>query len=340
MMNKKILWVIAIIWLFSPLKVIAQEGSLNYNITPVFPESQAEDNKSYFDLILAPGEKETIYLKLQNLRQEPIELEVTAHTAFTNVTGVVEYGADAEETDPTLPYELSNLIEGPQDVSLAANETKTVAFDLHMPKEEFDGVLAGGMRISEVKNEQGDNVNDEEGMEIKNEFAYVVGVVVGNSRSYIQPSIDLLNVFADQLNGRNVISATIQNFTPTFVNQLGVEASVLRVVDNEILYEASKEMMQMAPNSHFHFPISLDGDRFQSGEYILKLKATSGEENWEWERQFSIETDEARTLNRMDVTIDTSPNWWMIGTILLCVILIGVIFYILLSNRQRLIERK
>ncbi|MDB1690140.1 DUF3324 domain-containing protein, partial [Enterococcus casseliflavus] len=194
--------------------------------------------------------------------------------------------------------------------------------------------LAGGLRITEVKEEQEETTSNEEGVAIKNEFAYVIGVIVSNSRDSVQPNLDLLDVFADQLNYRNVISATIQNFTPTFVNRMAVEATIQRVGEDEVLYEASEEMMQMAPNSNFDFPISLEGDRFQSGDYVLNLKATSGEEEWVWQQTFTIETDEARSLNRADVTIDSSLNWWMICTFSLFVLLVGVVLYFVIQKRK------
>ena len=50
----------------------------------------------------------------------------------------------------------------------------------------------------------------------------------------------------------------------------------------------------MASNSHFHFPISLEGDRFHSGNYVLRLKATLGDE--EWERPFTIEGETVQSL--------------------------------------------
>ncbi|MFP8918501.1 DUF916 and DUF3324 domain-containing protein [Enterococcus innesii] len=325
--------------LFSLLLVffpsVAQaEETLSFYVTPEFPESQIEGSNSYFDLNLGAGETETLALKLQNASSEAIQVQVSPHTAYTNVHGVVEYGKDAQEPDNSLMYSLDELIDPTGVVELAGNETKTITVPLHMPEELFEGFLAGGLRISEVKKEQEETTSDEEGVAIKNEFAYVVGVVVSNSRDSVQPDLDLLDVFADQLNYRNVISATIQNFTPTFVNRMAVEATVQRVGEDEVLYEASDEMMQMAPNSHFHFPISLEGGRFQSGEYLLKLTATSGEEEWFWEQEFTIDAEEARALNRADVTIDSSLNWWMIGAISLLVLLLGIVLYLLIQKKK------
>ena len=112
------------------------------------------------------------------------------------------------------------------------------------------------------------------------------------------------------------------------------EATVQRAGETEVLYEASEEMMQMAPNSNFDFPISLEGDRFQSGDYVLKLRAISGEDEWVWERPFTIKADEAGALNQVDVTIDSNINWWMIGAIILLVLLLGVILYLLIQKRK------
>lgn len=325
--------------LFSLLLVlfpsVAQaEETLSFYVTPVFPESQIEGSNSYFDLNLGAGETETLALKLQNASSEPIQVQVTPHTAYTNVHGVVEYGKDAQEPDNSLLFSLDELIDSSDVIELAGNETKTIAVSLHMPEELFEGFLAGGLRITEVKEEQEETTSNEEGVAIKNEFAYVVGVVVSNSRDSVQPDLELLDVFADQLNYRNVISATIQNFMPTFVNRMAVEATVQRVGEDEVLYEASEEMMQMAPNSNFNFPISLEGTRFQSGEYVLHLKATSGEEEWTWERTFTIEADEARALNRADVTIDSSLNWWMFGTISLFVLLLCIVLYVVIKKKK------
>lgn len=295
-----------VLFLF-PIKGQADEGTLNFYVTPEFPESQVEGSKSYFDLNLAEGETETLTLKLQNASNEPIKVQVTPHTAYTNVHGSVEYGKDAEEPDPSLSYSLDELIDPSGVIELTGQEIKTITVPLHMP---------------------------EEGVAIKNEFAYVIGIVVSNSRDSVQPDLDLLDVFADQLNYRNVISATIQNFTPTFVNRMAVEATVQRVGEDDVLYEASEEMMQMAPNSHFDFPISLEGDRFQSGEYVLNLKATSGEEEWVWEQSFTIEGAESRTLNRADVTIDTTINWWMVGSSVLICLLLGIVLYLIFQRRK------
>lgn len=320
-----------------PVLSLAQESQLRFYVTPEFSENQVDDSKRYFDLNLDPGETEALVVTLQNASTEKIQVAITPHTAYTNVHGVVEYGKDASDPDPTLIHSLSELIETPEVIELSGNETKTIEIPLKMPQEVFEGFLAGGLRIAEVREETETTEESGEGVAIKNEFAYVLGIVVSNKRDSVLPGLNLLDVFADQLNYRNVISATLQNVAPAFINRMSVEASVYKEGEDDVLYEAQAEQLQMAPNSHFHFPISLEGDRFQSGNYILRLKAISGEDEWEWERPFTIEGETARALNRQDVTLDSTPNWLLIGGIFFISCLLAIIVYLIVqvkTNKQ------
>jgi len=332
---QKGLWLLIALFFFLPHPTVqAEEAGLNTYVTPLFPESQVDESKGYYELLLSPGQKETLRLEVGNSSSEPINVQVTPHTAYTNTLGNVEYGKDAEEVDPTLPYSLDELMTPSEVITVAGNETKVIEIPLQMSKDAFEGYLAGGLRITEVKEEEDRDAPEGEGVAIKNEFAHVVGVVVSNTRDSVQPELELLDVFADQLNYRNVISATLQNFTPTFVNQLAVEATVKRAGEDDVLYKAEKEMMQMAPNSNFNFPISLEGDRFRSGNYVLELTATSGENEWSWTREFTIEADEARKLNREDVMIDSGVNWWMIGAIILLILMLGLVLYLMWQKKR------
>lgn len=84
-------------------------------------------------------------------------------------------------------------------------------------------------------------------------------------------------------------------------------ATIKRAGENDVLYEFSKEMMQMAPNSNFNFPISLEGDCFCSWNYLLELTAKSGENEWSWTREFPIFADDACKLNQ---SLTNSDDWF------------------------------
>lgn len=327
-------FVSSILLLIFPVITNAEENSLNFYVTPIYPDSQLDETKGYFDLNLNTSEQEVLALTLQNATNQELQVEITAHTAYTNVQGVVEYGKDDEVPDTTLSHSLNELIKTPEIIILQGNETKTIEAILNMPSETFEGILAGGLKIREVPKESETDTKTTEGLSITNEFSYVIGVVVSNERSTVTPNLELIDVFADQLNYRNVISATIQNFMPTFVNRLSVEATVHKKGEDTLLYQASQEQMQMAPNSHFDFPIPLNGDQFNSGTYILNLTAHSGDEMWTWKKEFTIDGDEARSLNRSDVTIDASINWWVVAMIVLIILLIACCVYLFWQKKK------
>ncbi len=319
----------------NPLQGFAETDSeLNFYVTPILPDSQLAGGASgYFDLNIGAGDQDELGLEIQNGSDQAIEIAITIHTAFTNVNGVVEYAKDAETPDPTLPAMIDELVEVPGTITLEPLEKRTIHFPITMPEEAFEGVLAGGIRIQEVPSEDTQS-SQEEGLGIKNAFSYVIGLVVSNNRSATDPGLELLDVFADQVNYRNVFSATIQNYTSTFVNRLEVEASIRASNSEEILYESNRSGMQMAPNSHMNFPIPLDGDRFRTGEYVLNLTARSEEEEWTWEQTFTVEAEEARQLNETDVSIDRSINWWMIAAIAVSVVLLGILAYMIYRSKQ------
>ncbi|WP_208559714.1 DUF916 and DUF3324 domain-containing protein [Marinilactibacillus kalidii] len=313
--------------------VQANEDMLGFYIDPIFPDSQVEDSNSYFDLNIEPGEEETLEVKVRNATSDVRNIEISSHTAFTNVHGVVEYGKTDENPDSSLSHKIEEVLEVPEQIELKGNEEKIISIPLKMPKESFEGVMAGGLRVQEVSDKELEDAS-EEGLAIKNKFSYVIGIVISNNRSFIEPDLTLQDVFADQLNYRNVISATIQNYTPTFVNKLAVDAKVKRAGEEDILYKAQNEDMQMAPNSHFDFPISLEGDRFKSGDYVLDMTARSGENEWTWQEEFTIEADTARSFNREDVTIDSGISWWVLGTVLLICVLTSLVIYLFWKNKK------
>jgi len=323
-------------FVFPLQKVHAEESELNFYIQPILPESQLETGASnYFDLNLAPGKTDVLQLEVVNSSNKEIIVETTVHTAFTNVNGIVEYGKDAEQPDATLPASVDSVLKAPGEVRLEANEKRIIEIPVHMPEEKFEGVLAGGIRMEEVRTPS-ESESENDGVAITNAFSYVIGVVISNNRTSQDPDLELLDVFADQLNYRNVFSATIQNFASTFVNKLTVEATIREVGSSEVLYEANQSDMQMAPNSHFNFPISLEGDRFRSGSYILNLMAQSENDEWSWEMEFTVDTERARALNRSDVTIDTSINWWMISSIVAIILLMSVVVGLIVKKKREL----
>lgn len=314
--------VIFILTLFFSSVAFADQ-SAGFSVRPILSGNQVNSEVGYFDLNLEPGESQTLSLELRNMSDEEINLSISVHTAFTNVSGVVEYGSDADVPDDTLPFFLADYIQGDGKITLSEGETKQVDLLLTLPEDKpFEGVLAAGIRVEEIKDSEH---LSEESMAIENTLSYVMGLVVSNKREQLSPELDLLAVHADQLNFRNVFSAQIQNQSGTFVNQLEVIASIYNEDQTERLYSTEASGMQMAPHSNFAFPIPLHGASFVPGTYVLRLQASSGELEWEWTRSFVVDDQTSKTFNRQDITIPSQTNYWLLVSIFLVILLLLVI---------------
>lgn len=323
--SKKTMMYIVVIFIltlfFGPVAFADQ--SAGFSVRPILSENQVNSEVGYFDLNLEPGKSQTLSLELRNMSDEEINLSISVHTAFTNVSGVVEYGSDADVPDDTLPFFLADYIQGDGKITLSEGETKQVDLLLTLPEDKpFEGVLAAGIRVEEIKDSEH---LSEESMAIENTLSYVMGLVVSNKREQLSPELDLLAVYADQLNFRNVFSAQIQNQSGTFVNQLEVSASIYNEDQTERLYSTEASGMQMAPHSNFAFPISLNGESFVPGTYVLHLQANSGELEWEWTRSFVVDDQTSKTFNRQDITIPSQTNYWLLVSIFLVILLLLVI---------------
>ncbi|WP_271525961.1 WxL protein peptidoglycan domain-containing protein, partial [Enterococcus mundtii] len=84
-----LLLLLLLVSLLAPIRVGAEEGTLNFYVTPEFSDNQKTGNERYFQLTLPPDATETLTLKLQNANTEAKKIKITPHTAYTNVMGVV-----------------------------------------------------------------------------------------------------------------------------------------------------------------------------------------------------------------------------------------------------------
>ena len=85
----------------------------------------------------------------------------------------------------------------------------------------------------------------------------------------------LLAVEPDQVNARNVINVTFQNPTAAYLNSFCLINDVTKKGQNDSRYSSDTSGMQMAPNSHFSYPISLEGQKLEAGTYLLNLLPTA-----------------------------------------------------------------
>lgn len=359
--NLKRLGLIIAVFLGMGGTIRGEASQFNYSVTPHLPESQLAGDHSYFDLLLKPNEVQELSVSLRNDTDKDIEVNVDVNSATTNTNGVVEYGNNNIKKDPSLKYELNKIVTVQKEIKVKAQSSEKLKLTVKMPAEKFEGIVAGGITFSEKKGETAIEDDGEKGLSIQNEYAYVVALLVRQTKKVIEPELLLNKAEAGQLNVRNVIVSQLQNPTSNYINQLTTDVSIMKKGSNEVLYSTIKEGMQMAPNSNFNLPLSLNGEKLKPGKYTVKITAyseldkkgsykigTDQEGNpkyyknkWDLATDLNISSEVARTLNEKDVTIK-SPKFLNIYLIsgLLILLLITLILLMIRKKNKKTVQNK
>ncbi len=69
----------------------ANTEEADFTVQAVLPENQVNQNVSYFDLLMEPGDKQTLEVVLTNKTDKPVDVQVEAITASTNRNGIIDY---------------------------------------------------------------------------------------------------------------------------------------------------------------------------------------------------------------------------------------------------------
>lgn len=317
-----------ILFLFGVNSTSAAE--LNFSVTAEIPENQIDKNQTYFDLRMKPKQRQTVNVEMNNGTDKDVTVNISMNTAVTNNNGIIDYSQTEYEKDESLEYEISELVKVDPEVTIPANSKKTLPVEINMPDREFDGILLGGLHFQEKEDEE----EEEEETQIKNKFAYIIGLQVSMTDLEIEPNLELNEVKASQVNYRNKIIANLQNTESVIIKPLSVDAKVYKEKGKDVLYEAQQEDLRMAPNSNFNYAIDLNNEAFKSGKYRLEMTATDEEEVWEWTEVFEIDAGEASELNESAVELEKDYTiWLMVAGIILVLILILILVY--LNRRQK-----
>ena len=342
---------------FYLLEQPVQASQLNFSVTTIPAESQIDQENTYFDLVLPKGKSEKIEVELKNSTENEVEIGIAVNSTTTNSNVSVEYGENDLEKDESLDHDISDYVNYPDTVVLEPESSKVVSFEVTMPDELFDGVMAGGITFEEILPENSE-IGDGEGLSIQNEYSYVVALLIRQNLNSVTPNLNLKKVKADQINARNVISALLQNDQKTYINQVVISTQITKQGSSDVLYQEEKTSLQIAPNSHFYFPTALNGNNLEAGDYHLAVEVygdpsddgeyiykTEGEKlsfayYWEFEKDFTIEKNIAKDLNKKDVSLkkDTSSFYpIVIGILVLMVIILAIL---LVRNRKSSAKNK
>lgn len=329
---------VLLLFLFKPLGVYNAELS-NATVSPpieveaIIPDNQIDKTKTYFDLLLKPGEEENIRIKLSNITDREITVDVQNNDAVTNDNGLVDYSQKSKERDSTLTYPFSEISKAPEQVTIPKKSSVIIDVQIKMPPKEYKGIIAGGIYIFEKDTPK----EQYTAATIGNKFVYSLGVQVRNEEDLKQvtPTLSLNEdkIISSRIEWINGLEINIQNTSAVFIRNLEIEAKVLDNSGHYLSHVSKKTELKMAPNSNFYFPLTWtedEGPELDDGQYEVEVTAQFPASNrkWLWKVPISITKNQTGESDLEKEVAQVKHSSFTVCVSILCcgTLIIGVVF--------------
>lgn len=180
------------------------ESGGGYTIEGIPDAHQIDDNVGYFFLEEPVGSTDQIKVKLVNDSTSDKTLVVKVTNANTNVNGIIDYSGSLPD-HPRLETPLTSIVK-PQtkEVVVAAQSEVETTLDVKMPEKKQEGVIVGGVEVSEKEPE----TTAENNLSVRNVYSYTIGIVLTNDRNVQinqSKSVELEHVGAKLDDGKKVV---------------------------------------------------------------------------------------------------------------------------------------
>lgn len=326
--QKKIGWLLIILLTsIIPAHSYAEDNQAAYFVKPLLTENQREGVTDYFDVQLKENDEQRLQLEIHNNTAEIMTFVTVVENAITNDHGVIEYQHEAKKYDETLTYKLADVAKVAELIEVEGGGVGKVEIAVTMPGESFEGIILGGIRVSEKLSDENQKQSG-----ISNVFSYVIPIKLWQNETVIPNKLNFKGVSIGQQSFENVIKARLQNPQAAILRDLTLEAKVFKQ-KGDVVYEEKQESMKLAPNSSFDYGISLGTNQFKSGKYRLELTAKAEGLNETWKEDFEISGKEAKELND-EMVFKKQTNWGMYGLVAAFVAAVFVIGYLLYRQKK------
>lgn len=176
------IWLVALLavlggLLFSQTTQAATTNS-NFTVVPLYSEDQIKQN-GYLDVLAQPGSQQTLSVQVINLSDKERTFAVALYTGYTNDGANLAYDRAKIPSDNTLTYQLRQQTVAPkkQTIQVAAKGSTNVSFTVNVPNKQFNGLLAGGVRVWPL-HETAEVTTTEKQTLLRNKYAFGMPVLI------------------------------------------------------------------------------------------------------------------------------------------------------------------
>lgn len=326
-----------------PTVLAAEENNADYNIKPLLPENQLDRGRSFFDLRVKPGEKQTIKVQIENYSDEEQDYFISVNTAETNGNLIIDYNRKKVAKDTINPLPISNYVKYPKKVTIPAKKAGVVSIDLSVPKEAFDGILLGGIHVKKDFSEEEKDNNHA----IMSEYDYVLGLMLSENDKEVTPNLLLNKVTPEVISNNAGLTVELKNDQAINIKNVKMVSHVYAEGDKKKAI-ISREITDggIAPMSVFKVNLfngeAGDTKPLEAGNYEMEMTVTDGADHkWTFNKKFTISKKEAQAVNKEVFTVKSDNTlFYIVIGILLAVLLAVILFLIILLKKRNKKEKE
>ncbi|TPR41906.1 DUF916 and DUF3324 domain-containing protein [Apilactobacillus micheneri] len=308
-----------------------------FTMEAVHPSNQISKSTSYIDALYKPGQTQQLQVKVKNSSSVTQHFIVSVNDATTSNGLAIDYTQSKQKLIGS--PKISELIDGNanQAITMPGKSSKVVTFDLSMPKEDFKGIMMGGISVYKDDRYYQQNSNNNKGVSINNKFVYSTAVLLRNQSGNVFPDLKMVDAKQAPANYSPAIVTTLQNDKRNFIS--GVKThSTIKDSNGKKVAENSTSLGQIAPISQFDLSTPLK-ETLSPGDYTLDGNASASDgQKWNWHKTIHV-TQQNFDNTQNNIVTNKKPFPWamviIVALIAIILILIGLLIYLLLKRRNK-----
>lgn len=251
----------------------------------IHPDNQIDDS-GYYNLLMEPGQAQTIEVEVVNQLDEAIDVSITLSNATSNPNGLISY-VPGDTRDESLLVGLTDIASirtdllqhGPKEdilliegnvLTIAPGRTIRVPIALQMPAESLAGQMLGGVTVSRIRPR---SEAQETTLEIHSVYSYALAIQLQERIDHgIAPAFSLLSADIATVAGWDALVVNVYNPVPLVIAGAQLSIVVEDSAGSTPVLAHEVERFAMAPNSVMPYTIVFaDGEPLPSGEYTVNV---------------------------------------------------------------------
>lgn len=316
------------------------EGA-DYSVKAVLPDNQLDRGKSFYDLRMTPGQKETIQLQVNNYSDKEQTYNISVNTAQTTGNVTIDYGVkeDPDKSVNNLP--ISQYVSYPESIKIPAKKAGLVSIEINAPKEKWDGILLGGIQVKKDFSEE----KEESDQAIFSEYAYVIGLMLSQNDTKVEPDLTYEGIEAKSIARNAGLIATLKNPQPMNVSNVHFVGKIYKEGEKEPVITREVKDGGIAPDSTIDVQL-FNGEAGQTkpleaGKYHLEIAVDDKENHhWTFTDDFEITKEAAEKVNNKVFTVKKEQNYLLYFVIGILILLILILFIFLAKNKKKKEEKE